>query len=470
MAGITSYGAYIPFNRLDRRRLQEAFGEPVLPGEKAVANFDEDGVSMAASAALDCLTGKDPGEIAAVYFATTTAPYREKQSSTTIAAAVDARADVRTADFAGSLRAGSAALLSGIDAAGAGSGPVLAAVGDCRPGFVQGQLEQLAGDAAAAFILGDKDVIAEMEASFSLSADMISTWRGADDRFVRSWEERFYITEGYQKGVYTAAESVMKKAGLQAKDIAKAVIYPPSPRYQAAVAAALGFEKGQVQDGLFGSVGIAGAAHAPLMLVAALEEAKPGDRILFATFGEGSDAIIFKVTGAISELPPRRGVKGHLASKKVAINYQTYLKWRNIVPVEPPRRPDPARPSVPAMWRGVRQNLSFYGSICRKCGTPQYPRQRVCVKCQAKDEMDLYKFAGRTGKIATYTVDYLTFSPDPPTVFAVVDFDGGGRMLCELTDCDLSRIDIGMEVEMSFRRLFEAGGINTYFWKARPKR
>ncbi|MCL6635998.1 MAG: OB-fold domain-containing protein [Peptococcaceae bacterium] len=470
MAGITSYGAYIPFNRLDRRRLQEAFGEPALPGEKAVANFDEDSVSMAASAALDCLAGADPGKVAAVYFATTTPPYREKQSATTIAAAVDARMDVRTADFTGSLRSGSAALLSGLDAVQAGAGPVLVAAADCRLGCAQGQFEQLAGDGAAAFLLGDENVIAELEASCSLSADIISVWRSADDRYVRSWEERFYITEGYQKAVYAAAKSVLKKAGLAAKDIARAVIYAPGPRYQAAVAAALGFAGEQVQDGLFGSVGSAGAAHAPMMLAAALEEARPGDRILFVTFGEGSDALIFRVTGAVADLPPRRGVKGHLGSKKVAINYQTYLKWRNMIPVEPPRRPDPDRPSVPAMWRGVRQNLSFYGSVCRRCGTPQYPRQRVCVSCQAKDEMDLYKFADRTGRIATYTIDYLTFSPDPPTVFAVVDFEGGGRMICEMTDCDPARIEIGMEVEMSFRRLFEAGGLHTYFWKARPKR
>jgi len=146
------------------------------------------------------------------------------------------------------------------------------------------------------------------------------------------------------------------------------------------------------------------------------------------------------------------------------------LKWRQLLVTEPPRRPDPTRPSAPAMFRERRKKYAFYGSRCLACGTPQFPPQRICVHCQAKDNMEEYSFVKKPAVVATYTVDYLTFSQDPPAVFAVVDFEGGGRMICEMTDCDISKIDIGMEVEMSFRRLFEAGGISNYFWKARPKR
>ena len=56
-----------------------------------------------------------------------------------------------------------------------------------------------------------------------------------------------------------------------------------------------------------------------------------------------------------------------------------------------------------------------------------------------------------TGTIATFTVDRLAYSPSPPVVFAVVDFDGGGRL----------------PVELTFRKLFTADGIHNYFWKAR---
>ncbi len=89
MVGIVSFGGYVPFNRLDRRRITEATGDPAAPGEKAVANFDEDSVSMAVEASLDCLSGFSAGDVMNVYFSSTTAPNREKQSASTVAAALN---------------------------------------------------------------------------------------------------------------------------------------------------------------------------------------------------------------------------------------------------------------------------------------------------------------------------------------------------------------------------------------------
>jgi uncharacterized OB-fold protein len=84
--------------------------------------------------------------------------------------------------------------------------------------------------------------------------------------------------------------------------------------------------------------------------------------------------------------------------------------------------------------------------------------------------MEPYGFADRTAKIATYAIDRLAYSLNPPTVNVVIDFDGGGRFLCEMTDCEPDKVAIGEEVEMTFRRLFTADGVNNYFWKARPRR
>jgi uncharacterized OB-fold protein len=55
-------------------------------------------------------------------------------------------------------------------------------------------------------------------------------------------------------------------------------------------------------------------------------------------------------------------------------------------------------------------------------------------------------------------------------VFAVCDFEGGGRLPVELTDVSAAEVSIGMPVEMTFRRLNTADGIANYFWKARPVR
>ena len=78
--------------------------------------------------------------------------------------------------------------------------------------------------------------------------------------------------------------------------------------------------------------------------------------------------------------------------------------------------------------------------------------------------------ADAVGTVVTYTIDKLAYSPSPPIVFAVVDFDGGGRLPVELTDVDPTEVATGDRVEMTFRKLFTADGIHVYFWKARPVR
>ncbi|GBF33062.1 hydroxymethylglutaryl-CoA synthase [Desulfocucumis palustris] len=470
MLGIVAYGAYIPFNRLDRKRYKEFFGEPAPPGEKAVANYDEDSVSMAVEAARDCLSAPEKPPFNVLYFATSSPPYGEKQSAATVAAALDSPRQVRAGDYTCSLRSGSGALLAGFDAVASGAGNALVTVADCRLGAPQSQWEQISGDGAAAFLLGSEKVLASLEGHVSISAELLSQWREPGERFVRGWEERFYISRGYNSIVRSAVEELLKKKGLKPSDINRLVLYGPSPRYQMALAKSMGFDLAVVQDSLFSTAGQAGAANAPMMLAAALEEAAPGDLILLATFGEGSDAILFRATEKIRDFRPGRGVKGHLASKKTGLNYNTYLKWRQLLEYEPPRRPDFIRPSAPAMFRELKKKYAFYGSLCTRCATPQFPRQRVCVNCQARDEMREYCFADKKARVATYAIDYLTFSQDPPTVLGVLDFQGGGRILCEMTDCDIDKIEIGMEVEMSFRKLYTAGGVHNYFWKARPKR
>ncbi|NLU50134.1 MAG: hydroxymethylglutaryl-CoA synthase family protein, partial [Syntrophomonadaceae bacterium] len=247
MIGITAYGAYIPYNRLDRQHLKAAFGGSVPKGEKAVANYDEDSLTMGAAAALDCIRQVDPKAIDVLYFATTTSPYREKQAATTIAGVLDMRRDVRVAEFTDSLRAGSAALLAGLDAARSGC-QVMVAMSDCRLGAAAGPYENAFGDGAAAFLLGDNNVIAEFLGSHSVSVDFHDLWRSEEDRFVRSWEERFCITQGYNEFVAQAATGAMEKTGLAPKDFAKIAVYGVTPRYQTAIAKKLGFKPAQIQD------------------------------------------------------------------------------------------------------------------------------------------------------------------------------------------------------------------------------
>jgi 3-hydroxy-3-methylglutaryl CoA synthase len=459
---------------MSRQEFQRAWGGFAMPGEKAVANFDEDSLTMAVEAAIDCLATTDPAEVDALFLASTTLPYKEKLGSAIVAATLDLPTEVRTADFAGSLRAGTTALESALDAVKAGSArKVLVVVADTRMGAPSGQFEQALGDGAAAFLVGDTDVIAEVKASHHTSDEFSGVWRADGDTFVRSWEDRMVLDEGYSTVLPEAVSALMKKCGLTPGDFAKAVYDPPQDvRRHAKAAGAMGFEPSQVQDPMFMTVGNTGAAHAPMMLVAALEDAGAGDKLLFANYGNGVDAFVLETTDGIGRLGQRRGIRRHLESKRMVHNYETYLRWRELLTIEPARRPERPPMSISELRRERRQMLPFYGQKCTSCGTPQYEVRpgRVCVVCQAKDQFEPYRFADKKAQVFTFTQDRLQMSSDPPSTGVVIDFEGGGRGMFELTDRDPDAVEVGMLVEMTFRKLYFTRGIHNYYWKARPVR
>ncbi len=315
MAGITSYGAYIPYYRLPRSVIGKAWGKGGGRGEKAVANFDEDPISMSVAAAMDCLKDTDPKTVDALFMATTTAPYKERQNSTIVATALDFSREARNADFANSLKAGTSAILSALDAIKAGSvKSVLVAAADVRLGAANGENEQAFGDGGAALLLGKEKVAVEIEGSYTLSDDMADNWRAHDDTFVRSWEDRFAMEQGYLKIPAQAVAGLMKKYKLTPKDFAKACFYGPNTRRHEALGKAMGFKPEQIQNPLLDTVGNTGTALPLMILVAALEEAKPGDRLLLVSYGNGSDALVLRVTEEIERIRDRRGRKRHLIS------------------------------------------------------------------------------------------------------------------------------------------------------------
>ncbi|MDH5696157.1 MAG: hydroxymethylglutaryl-CoA synthase [Dehalococcoidia bacterium] len=467
MVGITSYGAYVPMLRLSREAIAKG-----ARGEKAICNFDEDSITMAAAAANDCLNGIDRGMVDGLYFATTTSPYKEKLGATIVAMAADLRQDIITADFANSLRAGTSALISALDAIKAGSAKkVMVAAADCRLGTPGSTFEQNFGDGAGALLIGDKDVAVTVEGSYSVYSEILDIWRADGDTFVRSWEDRFASTHGYLETVGKAVSGLMQKYKLSPSDFAKVVLYSPDARRYVELARRLGFDdKTQVQEPLFAVMGNTGAAFPLMLLIAALEEAKAGDRILLASYGNGSDAFVLQVTEQIEKIKDRRGMKKHLASKKAIADYKKYLIWRGLLPQEE-REPGPIRfLSAPAAWREREANFRLRGVKCQVCGTIQFPPQRVCTKCHTKDQFEPYRLSDKKAKIVSFAMDYVTPAPDLPTATTTIDFDGGGRMQCYMTDGEPEQVKCGLPVEMSFRKIIDKDGARIYFWKSIPVR
>ena len=278
MAGIVSYGSYVPYRRLKRSAIAAVLGTPAGKGERAIASFDEDSVSMAVEAARDAIKSAPPGEVHALIFATTTPPYAEKLSAAVIGAATKLPAEIRASDMTGSVRAGMSAILQGADAVSGGAKRALVAIGDCRLAAPEGKAEQTTGDGAVAFVLGAENVIAEIEASASLTREFLDTWRANGERFAHSWEERFTLTQAHSPLLGTVIKNVLEKAKVAPGDMSKVILDAPNARAADEIARALKIDPSKFSDSFAVTVGQTGAAHAGLMLTAALPSAKPGDR------------------------------------------------------------------------------------------------------------------------------------------------------------------------------------------------
>ncbi len=463
MSGIARYGSYVPFFRIQRAAM--GLGR----GERAVASYDEDSASMAVEASREALR-ELPEDVAVdtVVFASTSAPYSEKLNAATLQAATNLPKSVTALDMSGSSRAGLSALLAGLDMAAAGR-TVLLAASDVVVGAPSGPRESGGGDAAAAFVLGGDEPIARLIGRASSTEEVLDVWQSPGMPFAKQWEERFGADVFTPLLVETFGRA-LAAAGVAAADLARVVLDGTNARVFRGFLRPAGVAPEQLADGLAANVGRAGAAHALLVLASALDGASAGDKVAVAVVADGVDVAVFEVTDAIAAARPRHSVAAWVESKRDDLAYTTYLKWREVLPFEPPRRPDPDRPAAPPMQRSERWKFGFLGSRCNRCGNTNLPPQRVCVVCQAVDDSTVEPYADGECRISTYTLDRLAYSLQPPVIGAVVDFDKGGRMLCQLTDVDPDKVAIGDELEMTFRRLYTAGGVHNYFWKARPKR
>ncbi len=467
MIGITSYGAYIPPTRLPLGALGGRRAKEGGP-EKAVAWNDEDSVTMAVTAAVNCLRGFERERVDALYFASTSYAFREKQGAALIARALDLRRDLRCADYAGSLRAGTTALQTAADAVAAGSARcVLVVASDCRMGAPGSGFERNSGDGAAAFLVSESDVIASLDASYAVADEIVDLWRGDGDDFVHSWEDRFVVQEGYVPRMVEAVGGLLEKSGSGVGDFARIALYAPDSRSHGTVARQLGLPADRLGETFFGRLGNAGAAFAPLQLVAALEGASPGERLLLANYGDGADALAFTVSEPIEKLEARRGVAWHLARRRPVKSYDHYLKARSLNTAEWKSADSPGL-SATIHLRDRDDEISFRGQKCVQCGAVQFPAQRICESCFAKDDFEPLRLSDRMGKVVTYTFDYFFPTPEPPTVVSIVEVEGA-RIHLQLVGCRPEDVKLGMPVEFEFRRIHEVGGRPNYYWKGTPQ-
>ncbi|HEV8676277.1 MAG TPA: OB-fold domain-containing protein [Methylomirabilota bacterium] len=464
MIGITGFGTHIPYYRLSGQTLAAVWGG-AGGGERAVANHDEDSLTMAVEASLSALAGHEPGRLGGVVLATTTPPYAEKSSAAILAAVVDAPRDLFVADLGGSLRAGTTGLRLALDAVRAGSaGQVLVAAADIRSAPPGGDLEPFLGDGAAAVVVGDGDgVLARFEGAYSLTHEFSDVWRKADARFPEQGDLTFVRAYGYEKLIPEAVHALLGQLGLKPQDVAKVACYAPDARLAPGILRSLRFpDSVSLRMPLLAAIGNTGAAAPLLALAAALEEAQPGERVLVVGYGSGADALLFQATERLEGWERGRGVTAQLRAGRPLAHYGRFLQFRRLVESEVIR----AFTGLPVMQREERQDLRLYGQRCAACGAVQYPRRHLCWRCSGKD-LGEHRLS-RRGRVFTFTRDHLVPSPDPPTVMVAADLEGGGRFYTQMTDCDPAAVTFEMPVELTFRRFHEGGELVNYFWKFRP--
>jgi hydroxymethylglutaryl-CoA synthase len=470
MRGIVSAAGYVPYRRLQRSAVAQVFGSGGGKGSRAVASHDEDTTTMGVEAARLALRATPTVAPDALWFATATPAYLDKTNATAIHAALRLPTDVPAFDFGGALRSGVGALVTTLRSEG--SGTTLVVVADSRDGMPTSADESAGGDGAAALVVADdgpgNPVIAEYVGGASVTDEFLDRWRTVGDRRSKTWEERFGETRYVPLGEQAWA-AALKAAGVTAEEIDKVVVTGMHGRAAKALARKLNVDAERLIDDLSTTVGQTGSAHAGLMLTAMLEQSEPGQLVALVALADGADVLVFRTTPALAQWSPAESIADQIAAG-ADLPYGKFLTWRGMVTPEPPRRPEPQRVSSSAAWRNEDWKFGFVGSKDRTSESVHLPPSRISMKGGAVDDMEPIGRADAIGTIATYTVDRMAYSPSPPTVFAVLDFDGGGRFPVELTDVDPDRVEIGDRVSMTFRKLFTADGIHDYFWKAKPLR
>ena len=467
MRGIIASGAYLPYRRLDRSDISKFLGTGGGRGTRTVASYDEDTTTMGVEAGRVALKNAPAGiQPDQLWFATVDPAYLDKTNATTLHAALRLEADIAF-DFGAAARSAVLALKTAL----AGSGTVMVVSSDIRTGQPGSGDEASGGDGAAALLIGDETdgpVIAEYLGGASATEEFIDRWRVPGATQSGLWEERFGETQYLPLG-QSAWKRRLDAAGVGADQVDHLIVSGLHARSVRSIVGRLGEAKGKVVDDLTGTVGNVGAAQVGLLLTDVLEKAEPGQVIAVLSLADGADLLVFRTTDAVTSYSSVRTVAAQV-EQGAAIGYGKFLAWRGTLAVEGPRRPPPSRISASVSARNREYKYAFVGARDRASGALHLPPARYSMDGDAFDDMDAAPMSEVEGTIVTFTIDRIAYSPSPPIVFAVVDFDGGGRLPVELCDLDADALQIGDRLELTFRRLYTADGIHNYFWKARPVR
>lgn len=340
MIGIVGYGGYIPESRIKIEEIAAVWGanansmkEGLNVEEKSVPSTDEDTATISVEAALNALKMAkiDPKDIGAIYVGSESHPYAVKPTSTIVGEAIGCGAEFTAADTEFACKAGTACIQMVMGLIKGGYIKYGLAIGadtaQSRPGDA---LEYTAAAGGAAYIIGDKGLVAEIEGTYSRSSDTPDFWRRSTAEYP-SHGGRFTGIPAYFKHVISTTKGLMEKLGLKNSDFDYVVFHMPNGKFPISAAKTLGFDLNKITPGLVvRKIGNTYSGSSMLGLAATLDIAKPGQRILVTSYGSGagSDSFSIKVTDLIEE--KRKGIRkiqDYINHKKY-VTYSQYTRMR----------------------------------------------------------------------------------------------------------------------------------------------
>ncbi len=478
-SGILAYGAYIPRSRLQRATVVAANSwfnsalKSMSKGERAMANWDEDSITMAVEASRDCLGLLDRSVVSSILFASTSAPNADRQNAGVIKEALNLSDSTGSLDAGGGQRAGTSALIHALQIAASSGKSILCVAADKRKSRPGSDSELVNGDAAAAFLVGNGEPIARFLGEHSVTVDFVDHFRATDSEFDYGWEGRWVRDEGYHKILAQALNNGLRILDVAPASVDHLIVAVAAGGVPEAIAKKAGINPQAVRSALDAVVGYSGAAHPALMLAHALETAKPGERIVVASFGQGCDILAFEVTDAMAHAPGGHGVTRWLDRRHAESNYLKFLSFNGLLDMDKGMRAETDfKQSLSALYRNRKAVLGLVGSRSTVTGAVQFPRSEISVDTAdaSVGSQEEYPLAQKTARILSHTADYLCYSPDPPAYYGMIEFEGGGRMFAEFADVDPELMAVGQPVRMMFRikDIDTRRGFTKYFWKATP--
>ncbi|MHC1585624.1 MAG: hydroxymethylglutaryl-CoA synthase [Candidatus Syntropharchaeia archaeon] len=333
--GIRAYGAYVPRLRIKRSEIAKSWKSAAPPGENAVPGMDEDVITMAVEASENALAHGDlDGEVIdAIYLASTSTPYESKQSSITIAEVLGCKKEIRTMDVKGSFRSSTQAFFSAMDFIEAGKGSNCLVVASDSPNAAPGSSMELNfGAGAAAFIVSENELISEIIERYSFSTEFQDTWRKSDERYMKDLEDpRLQSLYGYQRTIPEAVNGLLKRMGVGIENFDGFAVGEEDRGMLRSLKKILKIKKDL--PSIFQSVGNAGSASVFLSLANLFDDAKPGEKILVASYGSGSGSDVFALvtTPEIDKKRERLKRVSDYINKAEYIEYTEYLRLKKVL-------------------------------------------------------------------------------------------------------------------------------------------